>query len=99
MEHKGEFEMLVRHVQKPLNATMFPTAVHQRSVNWQTAAIEAYRAVERDKVASMQSFLASRVLAFTGFLIPSASLHVDLEARVATAALDNLLFRLRREAI
>ncbi len=88
--------MLVQQAQQPRTGTMFSGASQIRSTNWRMAAIAAYHATERDEVVTLRATLASRVLAFTGYLVPPTSIVVDHETRAATVALDGVVFRLRR---
>jgi hypothetical protein len=86
--------MFVQQVQKPLTAMTFTVATE--TINWREAASKAFRETERDELSAVRANLAARVHAFTGFSVAPASIHVDPDTRVATVALDNVLFRLRR---
>lgn len=89
--------MFVQQVQKPFTAMTFTVAT--QTADWRVAAVAAYRETERDEISAMRTNLASRVRAFTGFAVAPASIHVDADTRVATVALDNVLFRLRRGSL
>ena len=88
--------MLARHVQQSQAGTLFLRSSHGQSTDWRMAAIAAYRASEHDLIMTMRAALASRVLAFTGYEVQPTSIVVESDARVATVALDGVVFRLRQ---
>ena len=96
IRNKGDTKMLVRQAQQPQVGTMFSGTSQLRSTDWRETAIAAYQAAERDDVVTLRAALTSRVLAFTGYLVPPTSIFVDRETRTATVALDGVVFRLRR---
>jgi hypothetical protein len=87
--------MLVRQAQQPITGMMMSVMTLRPALDWQDAARSAFRETERDAVAAMRASLASRVLALTGSRLSAALIYVDSDAREATAALDNVIFRLR----
>ena len=87
--------MLARHVQQSQPRTQFLRSSHGQSTDWRTAAIAAYRATEQDMIVTMRAALASRVLALTGYRVQPTSIVVESDSRVATVALDGVVFRLR----
>ena len=67
-----------------------------RPQTWYGRAVEAYRRSEREEVATLQAEMISRLAALTGRTLEAQSIYVDRAERMATVAVDGIVFRLRR---
>ena len=65
-------------------------------MDWQNAAVAAYRQAEREELVAMRAKLASRIRELTGLCVAPATIAVDRDKGTAIVAVDSVSFRLRR---
>lgn len=75
-------------------SSRWPAAV--RSVDWQEAAVTAYRQAERAERDRLRQELTSRILEITDQSVAAGSISVDPGTRTATVAVGDVMFQLRR---
>jgi hypothetical protein len=60
---------------------------------WQTRALATYQRTQRETTSQLPKLISARISALTGVTIAPASIFVDQEAEIATAAVDGVVFR------
>jgi hypothetical protein len=71
----------------------------QLLADWQARAISSYRHVQRQALSMLPELLATRVSALTGRSIDAEDVFVDLDAEIATAVVDGVVFRARNQQV
>lgn len=89
--------MLYKDNTAALSMRREPTASVDTFADWQARAVAAYQRSEHEEIAALRAELAARISGFIQRPVSLEPIVVDHAARVATAVVDGVLFRLQQQ--
>ncbi len=80
-------------------STEAPVVLADPTSDWRAQVVMTYQHKRPNATAATPTELASRLYALIGRRIPQDRIYVDPEQQLAVVVVDNVLFRLRRQAV
>ncbi len=88
--------MLQAHSSNARSMSPYSVSVTVQPLDWREGAVAACQKSKLQDTDRLRQHLAHRVLELTGQTVDSRSTYIDPEARMATAVVGGIVFRLRR---